>query len=223
VAVPSCCLRACHFKRCLGSRPACFRSWRFVHPLSVWLQSLHFRTNRLCACCCLVSLCLSPVFSNNAMVLPTAIHQLLCAAHKVSLRFLKPVSSRDIISLHCDVPRMPSYLHWLHMFVKIASTSCGLRTADCEAKRTSFFRERSTEYEAAGLLLEEVRNHSHFGVSSNPFLVAKLSTVLCSPNSLSVSAVCQQRFWTTGSHFQRSVVLSCTPRQQSFAACPKFG
>jgi hypothetical protein len=102
-----------------------------------------------------VSICV-PVFSNNAMVIPTAIHQLVCAAHKASLRFLKPLSAEDVTVLHCDVPRMPSYVHWLHVFVKVSSSACILRTADNEARRSSFLRDRSTEYEAAGLLLEEV-------------------------------------------------------------------
>lgn len=95
------------------------------------------------------------VYTNNAMVIPTAVTTMLAAVHKATFPFLPPPPDTAFATLLTTPARATAHVLWQLEFLKVAGMSCCQLTKDHD-RRSSLFRDKIPEQSAVALLLEEV-------------------------------------------------------------------
>ncbi len=113
------------------------------------------------------------VYTNNAMVIPTAVTTMLAAVHKATLPFLPPPPDTAFATLLTTPARATAHMLWQLEFLKVAGMACCQLTKDHD-RRISLFRDKIPEQSAVALLLEEVSGIVMFwgdGNSTNLVLV----------------------------------------------------
>ena len=101
--------------------------------------------------------CVRAVFTNNAMVIPTAVYALNAALHTVATKHLPRQTAHSVLvsSLRTVPERVVGHLQWQHVFVKVASIASMHLTLEGD-RRLSLFRDKSGDFAIVPLLLEEV-------------------------------------------------------------------